>query len=115
MGDVIDSGITRKSAFQKSWTKFELLLKALASIERRNPDFDREISLKEIALALDILQRDKPERFGSLSKTETILDGQKSMRKLAMTADAIAVALQHKHDELVNARLQWKPEDKSDL
>jgi hypothetical protein len=47
--------------------------------------------------------------------TETIIDGQKSMLKLAIAADAIAVALQNKHDELLNARLQWEPEDKADL
>jgi hypothetical protein len=115
MGDVIDSGITRKSEFRKSWPKFELLLTALASIERQNPDFNREITLKEVALALDILQRNHPERFGTLSMTETIIDGQKSMLKLAIAADAIAVALQNKHDELLNARLQWEPEDKADL
>jgi hypothetical protein len=115
MGDVIDSGITRKSEFRKAWPKFKLLLTALVSIERRNPDFNREITLKEIALALDILQRNNPKRFGSLSMTETIIDGQNSMLKLAMAADAIAVALQNKHDELLNARLQWKPEDKADL
>jgi hypothetical protein len=115
MGDVIDSGLTRKSEFRNAWPKFELLLTALASIERQNPDFNREITLKDIALALDILQRSKPERFGSLSMTETIIDGQKSMLKLARAADAIAVALQNKHDELLNARLQWKPEDKADL
>ena len=115
MGDVIDSGIAQKSEFRKAWPKFELLLTALASIERQNSDFNREITLKEIALALDILQRNNPERFGSLSMTETIIDGQKSMLKLAMAADAIAVALQNKHDELLNARLQWKPEDKADL
>jgi hypothetical protein len=115
MGDVIDSGITRKSEFRKAWPKFELLLTALASIESQNPDFNREITLKEIAMALDILQRNHPERFGSLSMTETIIDGQKSMLKLAMTADAIALALQNKHDEILSDRLQWKPEDKSDL
>ena len=115
MGDVIDSGIARKSEFRKAWPKFELLLTALASIERQNPDFNREITLKEIALALDMLQRNNPDRFGSLSMTESIIDGQKSMHKLAMAAGAIAVALQNKHDELLNAKLQWKPEDKADL
>ena len=115
MGNVIVSGIKRKSKFRKDWTKFELLLTALASIEHQNPDFNREISLEEIALALDILQRNNPARFGSLSMTETIIDGQKSMLKLAMAADAIAVALQNKHEELLNARLEWKPEDKPDL
>jgi hypothetical protein len=112
MGDVIDSGIRRKSEFRKAWPKFELLLTALASIERRNPDFNNEITLKEIALALHSLQHDHSERFGSLSMTETIIDGRNSMHKLAMAADAIAVALQNKHDELLNARLQWKPEEK---
>ena len=115
MGDVIDSGIRRKSEFRKAWPKFELLLTALASIERQNPDFNKEITLKEIALALDFLQHNNPERFGSLSMTETILDGQKSMHKLAMAAGAIAAALQNKHDELLNARLGWKPEDKPEL
>ncbi|MGB7930717.1 MAG: hypothetical protein WCH04_00585 [Gammaproteobacteria bacterium] len=115
MGDVIDSGIKRNSEFRKAWPKFELLLTALASIERQNPDFNREITLKEIALALDILQHNNPERFGSLSMTESIIDGQKSMHKLAMAADAIAAALQNKHDELLNARLQWKSDDKPDL
>jgi hypothetical protein len=114
MGDVIDSGITRKSEFWKTCPKFELLLTALASIERHNPDFNREITLKEIASALDILKRNNPERFGLLSMTETIIDGQKSILKLAMAADAIAVALQNKHDELLNARLQWNAEDKTD-
>ena len=112
MGDVIDSGIKRKSIFRTDWSKFELLLTALVSIERKNTDLNKEITLEEIALALDILQRNNPERFGSLSMTETIIDGQKSMRKLAMAADAIAVALQNKHEELLNARLQWKPADK---
>jgi hypothetical protein len=115
MGNVIGSGINRKSKFRKDWTKFELLLTALASIERQIPDFNREISLEEIALALDILQRNNPARFGSLSMTETIIDGQKSMLKLAMAADAIAVALQNKHEELLNSRLEWKPADKPDL
>jgi hypothetical protein len=114
MGDVIDSGIKRKSEFRKAWPKFELLLTALASVERQNPDFTNEITLKEIALALDILQRKNPERFGTLSMTETIIDGQKSMHKLAMAAYAIAVALQNKHEELLNARLEWKPADKPD-
>ena len=115
MGDVIDSGLTRKSEFRNTWPKFELLLTALASIERQNPVFNRETTLKEIALALDILQHNNPERFGSLSMTESIIDGQKSMHKLAMAADAIAAALQNKHDELLNARLQWKSDDKPDL
>jgi hypothetical protein len=115
MGDVIDSGITRKSEFRTAWPKFELLLTALASIERQNPDFSREINLKEIAMALDILQRNNPERFGLLSMTETIIDGQRSMHKLATAAEAIAIALQNKHDELLNARLQWEPEDKADI
>ena len=115
MGDVIDSGIKRKSRFLKDWPKFELLLTALASIERQNPDFNREVTLKEIALALDIMQRNNPERFGSLSMTETIIDGQKSMHKLAMAADAIAVALHNKHDELLNSSLEWEPADKPDL
>lgn len=115
MGDVIDSGIKRNSKFRKDWPKFELLLTALASIERQNPDFSREVTLNEIALALDILQRNNPERFASLSMTETIIDGQKSMLKLAMTADAIAVALQNKHEELLNSRLEWNPADKPDL
>ena len=114
MGDVIDSGIKRKSRFRKDWPKFELLLTALASIERQNPNFNSEITLEQIALALDILQRNNPARFGSLSMTETIIDGQKSMLALAMTAKAIVVALQNKHDELLNARLQWKPDDNSD-
>ncbi len=115
MGEVIESGIKRKSEFRKGWPKFELLLTALASIERQNPDFNREITLKDIAQALYILQHNNPERFGSLSMTETIIDGQKSMHKLAMAADAIAVALQNKHDELLNARLEWKQEDKPDI
>ena len=115
MGDVIDSGIKRKSRFQKDWTKFELLLTALASIERQNPNFNSEITLEEIALALDILQRNNPAKFGSLSMTETIIDGQKSMLKLAMAAKAIAVALQNKHEELLNSRLEWNPADKPDL
>ena len=115
MGDIIDSGIKRKSEFLKTWPKLELLLMALASIERQNPDFNNEITLKEIALALDILQRNSPDKFGSLSMTETIIDGQKSMQKLAMAADAIAFALQNKHEELLNARLEWKPADKPDL
>jgi len=115
MGDVINSGIKRKSEFRKSWPKFELLLTALASIEHKNPDFSREITLQDIAQALYTLQHNHPERFGSLSMTETIMDGQKSMRKLALAADAIAVALQNKHDELLNSRLEWKLEEKSDL
>ena len=115
MGDVIDSGIKRKSEFRVAWPKFELLLTALASIERQNPDFSNEITLKEIALALDILQRNSPERFGALSMTETIIDGHKSMHKLAKAAGAIALALHNKHEELVNARLEWKPADKPDL
>jgi hypothetical protein len=115
MGDVIDSGIKRKSRFRKDWPKFELLLKALVSIERRNPDFNSEITLEEIALALDILQRNNPARFGSLSMTETIIDGQKSMLELATAAKAIAVALQNKHEELLNSRLEWKPAEKPDL
>jgi hypothetical protein len=114
MGDVIDSGIRRDSEFRRVWPKFELLLTALASLERQNPDFNLEITLKEIALALYVLQHKNPERFGSLSMTETILDGQKSMRKLALAADAIAVALQNKHDELLSARLEWKLEDNSE-
>ena len=73
MGDVIDSGIKRKSRFQKDWIKFELLLTALASIERQNPNFNSEITLEEIALALDILQRNNPAKFGSLSMTENII------------------------------------------
>lgn len=115
MGDVIDSGIKPKSDFRKDWPKFELLLTALASIERRNPDLNREITLQEIALALDNLQRNNPERFGSLSMTETIIDGRKSMQTLATAADAIAVALQNKYEELLNDRLEWKPADKPDL
>jgi hypothetical protein len=115
MGDVIDSGIKRKSEFRNAWPKFELLLTALASLERQNPDFNREITLKEIAVALYVLQHNNPERFGDLSMTETIIEGQQSMRKLAMAADAIAVALQDKHDELLSARLEWKVEEKSDL
>jgi len=115
MGDVIDSGIKRKSNFRKDWSKFELLLTALVSIERQNPDLNKEITLEEIALALDILQRNNPKRFGSLSMTETIIDGQESMHKLAMAADAVAVALQNKHEELLNSRLEWKPKDKPDL
>ena len=115
MGDVIDSGITRKSEFRTAWPKFELLLTALASIERQNPNFNSEITLEEIALALDILQRNNPARFGSLSMTETIIDGQKSMIKLALAAEAIAIALQNKHEELLNSRLEWKPKDKPDL
>jgi hypothetical protein len=115
MGDVIDSRIKRKSEFRKVWPKFELLLTALASIEHKNPDFDNEITLKEIALALDSLQRNNPERFGSLSMTETIIDGQKSLHKLAIAVDAIAVALHNKHEELLNARLEWNPEDKPDF
>ena len=111
MGDVIDSGIRQRSEFQKAWPKFELLLTALASIERQIPDFNREISLKEIAVALDVLQQNNPERFGALSMTETIIDGQKSMHKLAMAANAIAIALQNKNDELLNAKLEWKRED----
>jgi hypothetical protein len=114
MGKVIESGIKRVSEFRKDWPKFELLLTALASIERQNPDFNREITLQDIARALYVLQHNNPERFGSLSMTETIIDGQKSMHKLAMAADAIAVALQNKHDELLNARLEWNPEEKSD-
>ena len=115
MGDVIDSGIKRKSEFRNDWTKFELLLTAIASLERKNPDLNKEITLEEIALALDSLQRNNPQRFGSLSMTETIIDGQKSMHKLTMAVDAIAVALQNKHEELLNARLEWKPKDKPDL
>jgi hypothetical protein len=115
MGDVIDSGIRRKSEFQKAWPKFELLLTALASIERKIPDFNRDITLKEIALALDILQNKNPERFGSLSMTETIIDGQTSMHKLAKAANAIAIALHKKNDELLNAKLEWKPEDNQDF
>ena len=115
MGEVIESGIKRKSEFRKTWSKFELLLTALASLERQNPDFKREITLKEIAMALYVLQHNNPERFGDLSMTETIIEGQQSMRKLAMAADAIAVALQDKHDELLSARLEWKGEEKSDL
>jgi hypothetical protein len=115
MGKVIESGIKRKSEFRKDWAKFELLLTALASIERQNPDFNREITLEDIARALYVLQHHNPERFGSLSMTETIIDGNKSMHKLAMAADAIAVALQNKHDELLNDSLEWKPEEKSDL
>ena len=115
MGDVIDSRIKRKSEFRRAWPKFELLLRALATIERQNTDFNNEITLKEIALVLDILQRNNPERFSSLSMTETIIDGQKSMHKLAMAADAIAVALLNKQEELFNARLNWKPADKPDL
>jgi hypothetical protein len=115
MGDVIDSGIRRKSEFRKTWPKFELLLTALASIERQNPDFIKEISLREIALALNFLQQNNPERFGSLSMTETIIDGHKSMHKLAIAADAIAVALRNKHEELLNARLEWNPEKKPDI
>jgi hypothetical protein len=115
MGDVIDSRIKRKSEFRMDWPKFELLLTALASIERQNPDLNKEITLKEIAVALDTLQRNHPKRFGSLSMTETIIDGQKSMYKLAMAADAIVVALQNKHEELLNSRLEWKPADKPDL
>jgi hypothetical protein len=115
MGDVIDSGIRKKSEFRTDWPKFELLLTALAAIERQNPDFSREITLKDIAQALYILQQRYPDRFGSLSMTETIIDGQKSMHRLAETAGAIAVALQNKHDELLNARLEWKLEEKSDL
>ena len=114
MGDVIDSRIKRKSEFCRSWPKFELLLTALASLERKNPDFNREITLKDIAQTLYILQHNHPERFGSLSMTETIIDGQKSMHKLALAADAIAVALQNKHEELLNSRLEWKMEEKSD-
>jgi hypothetical protein len=114
MGDVIDSGIKRRSEFRKTWPKFELLLTALASIERQNPDFSKEISLKEIALALNILQQNNPERFGSLSMTETIIDGQKSMHKLAMAANGIAVALRNKHEELLNARLEWNPDSQPD-
>jgi len=114
MGEVIESGIRRKSEFRKGWAKFELLLTALASIERKNPDFNREVTLEDIARALYVLQHHNPERFGSLSMTETIIDGQKSMHKLAMAADAIAAALQNKHDELLNAGLEWKPEEKSD-
>ena len=114
MGDVIDSGIRKKSEFRNDWPKFELLLTALASIERQNPDFRRDITLKDIAQALYILQQRHPERFGSLSMTETIIDGQTSMHKLAAAANAIAVALQNKHDELLNARLEWKIEEKSD-
>jgi len=115
MGDLIDSGIKRKSEFRKDWPKFEMLLTALASLERQNPDFNREITLKEIATALYVLQHNNPERFGSLSMTETIIDGQKSMHKLATATDAIAIALQDKHDELLSARLEWKMEEKSDL
>lgn len=115
MGDVINSGIKRKSDFRKGWPKFELLLTALASIEHKNPDFSREITLQDIAQALYILQHNHPERFGSLSMTETIIDGQKSMHKLALAANAIAVALQNKQDELMNSRLEWKLEEKSDL
>lgn len=115
MGDVINSGIKRKSKFRKDWPKFELLLTAIVSIERQNPDLCKEITLKEIALALDSLQRNNPKRFGSLSMTETIIDGQISMHKLVMAADAIAVALQNKHEELLNSRLEWKSADKPDL
>jgi len=115
MGELIDSGIKRKSEFWKAWPKFELLLTALASLERQNPDFNREVTLKEIATALYALQNKNPERFGSLSMTETIIEGQKSMHKLAMATDAIANALQDKHDELLNARLEWKIEENSDL
>ena len=115
MGDVINSGIRRKSDFWKAWPKFELLLTALASLERQNPDFNRKVTLKEIATALYVLQNKNPERFGSLSMTETIIDGQKSMHKLAMATDAIANALQDKHDELLSARLEWKVEENSDL
>jgi hypothetical protein len=114
MGNVIDSGIKQKSEFRKDWPKFELLLTALASIERQNPNLNKEITLLEIAQALDTLQRNNPARFGSLSMTETIIDGQKSMHKLAMAADAIAVALQNKHEELLNTRLEWNLEDKPD-
>jgi hypothetical protein len=115
MGEVIESGIKRKSEFRKGWHKFELLLTALASIERQNPDFNRESTLKDIAQALYILQHNYPKRFGSLSMTETIIDGQKSMHKLALAANAIAVALQNKHDELLNAGLEWEQEDKPDI
>jgi hypothetical protein len=115
MGDVIESGIKRISEFRKGWPKFELLLTALASIERQNPDFNREITLEDIARALYILQHNNPERFGSLSMTETIIEGQKSMHKLAMVSNAISIALQNKHDELLNARLEWNPEENSDL
>ena len=115
MGDVIKSGIKRKSEFWKAWPRFELLLTALASLERQNPDFNREVTLKEIATALYVLQKNNPERFGSLSMTETIIDGQKSMHKLAMATDAIANALQDKHKELLSARLGWEVEENTDL
>jgi hypothetical protein len=115
MGDVIKSGIKRKSEFWKAWPKFELLLTALASLERRNPDFNREVTLKEIATALYVLQNNNPERFGLLSMTETIIEGQKSMHKLAMATDAIANALQDKHEEILSARLEWKVEENPDL
>ena len=110
MGDVIDSGITRKSAFRRGWPKFELLLTALALIERRNPDFNSEITLKDIAQALYILQHKNPERFGSLSMTETIIDGLESIHQLAMAGEAIAIALQNKHEELLNAGRELEPE-----
>ena len=114
MGDVIESGIKRNSEFRKAWPKFELLLTALASLESQNPDFNRKVTLKEIATALYVLQNKNPERFGSLSMTETIIDGQKSMDKLAMAANAIANALQGKHDELLSAQLEWKVEENYD-
>ena len=115
MGEILDSGIKRKSEFRKGWPKFELLLTALASLERQNPDFNREITLKEIATAIYVLQNKNPERFGSLSMTETIIDGQKSMQKLAKATDAIANALQDKHDELLSTRMECKVEENSDL
>jgi hypothetical protein len=37
------------------------------------------------------------------------------MLELAMAAKAIAVALQNKHEELLNSRLEWEPADKPDL
>jgi hypothetical protein len=115
MGDVINSGIRRKTDFWKAWPKFELLLTALASLERQNPDFNRKVTLKEIATALHVLQNKNPERFGSLSMTETIIDGQKSIHKLAITIDAIVNVLQDKHEELLSARQEWKIEENSDL
>jgi hypothetical protein len=37
------------------------------------------------------------------------------MHKLALAANAIVVALQNKHDELLNAGLEWEQEDKPDI
>ena len=50
-----------------------------------------------------------------MSKSLSTLLLSDPKHKLAMAVDAIAVALQNKHEELLNAILEWKLKDKPDL